>query len=282
MSDAPFTLDPSQEAAAELIATAPVGCVTGGPGTGKTTSLRTALDRLGAPVPVDLSADDPFDAAAQEGDLSAYRANRLPDPQIALCAPTGKAARRMSEATGRSASTIHRLLGYNGHSFRRDQDDPLDSRLVVVDEASMIDTMLMQALLRALRPETRLIMVGDADQLPSVGPGAIFSDLLDSGAVPSRRLTTLHRAAQESWICQNGPRFIAGDSIDLAKERDDFQFVEVETAASAAEAVVDGLAQWDAEHADEHGELQVLIPMRKHALGTTAVNAAIHGVLSTR
>ncbi|MFR6425282.1 MAG: AAA family ATPase [Oscillospiraceae bacterium] len=146
--------------------------ITGGPGTGKTTSIRAILAL--------------FDALKLDTQLAA---------------PTGRAAKRMSELTGQSAQTIHRLLeagmsdDHQDITFRRDEDDPLECDAVILDECSMVDISLMCALLRAMRPECRLILVGDADQLPSVGPGNVFSDIIRSGVVPTVRLTEIFRQA---------------------------------------------------------------------------------------
>lgn len=233
-----MNLDPSQERAVDLVCSARFGVVTGGPGTGKTTSLRAALDRL--------------DAAGVT---------------YALAAPTGKAARRMSEATGRAAGTVHRLLEYwPGRGFMRNERAPLDVDLVVVDEASMLDVELARALLDAVREQTRCILVGDANQLPSVGPGRVFGDLIDSRCVPVARLTTLHRAAQERWVASQAPVILAGKVPDL-REREDFVFVEREDRAEAFESVVDFAVQVEGA--------QVLVPQNVGPAGADLLNAAI-------
>ncbi len=165
-----FNLDPSQERAVELVCAADgprLAIVTGGPGCGKTTSLRVALDRL-----------------EESGAI------------VRLAAPTGKAAKRMNEATGRATSTVHRLLEFYGQGFRRTARNPLDARLVVVDEASMLDVELAAALFAAVRGRTRLVLVGDADQLPSVGPGRVFADLIDG---PLAHLPSSRFAANHAW-----------------------------------------------------------------------------------
>lgn len=232
-------LDPSQEHAVETLVRERVCAVVGGPGTGKTTCLRTALDRLD-----------------EEG------------VSYALAAPTGKAATRMSEATGREARTLHRLLEFRpGESgewgFERNGQAPLEEQLVVVDESSMVDVELAHALLEAIDPRfTRLALVGDADQLPSVGPGRFLRDVVDSGVVPVARLTTLHRAAADSWVCRNAPRVLAGEALEL-EARPDFRFVEADSVDELAQAVVAHAGDLD----------QVLVPQRTGRAGVERLNA---------
>lgn len=271
-------LDPSQEAAVELALRHPLTCVTGGPGTGKTTTLRALLDRLDA------------DRAARQGPVTPGVARPFsPDdyaPPYVLGSPTGKAARRLSEATGRPASTLHRLLAYHPmQGWRVNRDEPVDARLVVVDEASMLDTELAAALLDAIDPgHTRLLLVGDANQLPSVGPGRVFGDLIDSGRVPVARLTTLHRAAQESWICRNAPVVLRGQVPEMeTPARGDFLWVEENAAARIPGVVVDlvtrvlpSLPGGGVKPAD----VQVLVPQRNGVAGVDALNAALQQALN--
>lgn len=238
------SLDSSQHAAVNLITTARIGIVTGGPGTGKTTCLGHALDVL--------------DAAGTKYELAA---------------PTGKAARRMLEATGREARTIHRLLEWRG-TWQRHRLNPLGTDVVIIDESSMIDIELFAALLDAIDPEhTRLILIGDADQLPPVGPGRPFGDLVDHALVPIARLTTLHRSAQDSWVCANAPRVLAGELPTLGTQPD-FEFVDVPDAADIMPAV----RAWVTEHLPRKagaGDAQVLIPQRKGVAGVQAANALL-------
>lgn len=261
-----IVLDPSQEAAVELLLEARVGIVTGGPGTGKTTTLRTALDRLDAlPAP---KRDD------ETRDFARYR----------LAAPTGKAARRMGEATGREAVTIHRLLDYGprfdgrGVGFRRDENSPIEADLVVVDESSMIDVRLGAALMRAIDfGRTRLVLVGDADQLPSVGPGRVFADLIESGEVPVARLSTLHRAAAGSWVCANAPVVLEGSRPSLL-ERSDFRWVPAEAAVDAARLAVEVIAR-DLPARGIEGA-QLLVPQRTGSAGVDSLNKTLQAELN--
>lgn len=245
-----ITLDPSQLAAVELALTAPLGIITGGPGRGKTTITRAALDLM--------------DAAGATYELAS---------------PTGKAARRMEEATGRPAQTIHRLLGYGmGNPWLHDVDNPLRTDCVVVDEASMIDLDLMRALLAAIDPElTRLILVGDADQLPSVGAGRVFGDLIDSTRVPVARLTTLHRSAAEAWVSTQAPEVLAGRVPDLAP-RPDFEFIERENRDAAADAVVELVTRELPERGIAPADVQVLVPMTVGPAGTSVLNRRLQAV----
>lgn len=253
----PVTLDPSQLAAVDLMAAARFGVVTGGPGTGKTTTLRSALDRLDA-------------------DGATY----------ALAAPTGKAARRMSEATGREARTVHRLLefgplmdGSGRMGFARCRALPLEVDAVFVDEASMLDVELAAALVDAVdAARTRLVLIGDGDQLPSVGPGRVFADLISGACVPVARLTTLHRAARESWVCTAAASVLAGEAIDLEPRRD-FSFIECDSADAIAPAVVRLLADvMRHERGGTERLPQVLVPQNTGRAGVVALNAAIQAV----
>ena len=244
---------PQQRQAVELAAASQVMLLTGGPGTGKTTSLRGVLalfEQLGL--------------------------------ETALAAPTGRAAKRLGELCGMEAATIHRLLEtqYDPHSgrlvFAHDEDEPLKADAVIVDETSMVDITLMYGLLRALRPECRLILVGDPDQLPSVGPGNLFSDLIRSGVVPMVRLTEIFRQAAESAIVRNAHGVNRGELPDLRDNKHDFFFLRRKDPARAAETIVE-LVQTRLPNnmGIPPEQIQVLSPTRKRVTGTAALNRAI-------
>src|SRR5208282_3739355 len=188
--------------------------ITGGPGVGKTTIVNSIL-RI----------------------LSAKGANLL------LCAPTGRAAKRMTEATGFEAKTIHRLLEIDprGGGFKRGGDNPIECDLLVVDETSMVDVMLMQALLKAVPDHAALLIVGDIDQLPSVGPGQVLADIITSNAIPVVRLTEIFRQAAQSRIIVNAHRVNRGQLPELAppEELSDFYFVESPEAEEAVEKIIE-------------------------------------------
>jgi len=178
-----ITLDPSQARAVDLITSAHFALITGAPGTGKTTILKLAVGQL--------------EAAGR---------------RVALAAPTGKAARRMAESTGRTACTIHRLLGYGpGGGFTVDR---VDAHVVIVDESSMLDYELARELFRRCRGSA-VILIGDANQLPPIGPGRMFGDLVDSGTMPVARLTQVHRSVAGSWVARNAPKVLTGGPLEL-------------------------------------------------------------------
>ena len=249
---------PQQRQAVELAAASQVMLLTGGPGTGKTTSLRGVLalfEQLGL--------------------------------ETALAAPTGRAAKRLGEACGTEAATIHRLLEtqFDQHTgqliFAHDEDEPLSADAVIVDETSMVDVPLMRALLAALRNDCRLILVGDPDQLPSVGPGNLLSDLIRSGKVPTVRLTEIFRQAAESAIVMNAHRVDRGELPDLTNRQSDFFFLRrhdpVRTAETIVELVQTRLPQNMGIPADQ---IQVLSPTRKHQSGTLALNQRLQEALN--
>ena len=171
------------------------------------------------------------------------RATRKRHSSVEKCAPTGHAAKRMTEATGFEAKTIHRLLEFDpkGGGFKRGDDNPLDCDLLVVDETSMVDAMLMQALLKALPNKAALLIVGDIDQLPSVGPGQVLADIISSGAVPVVRLTEVFRQAAQSRIITSAHR-INQDSIpDLSppEAESDFYFVQAGDPETAVPRIIE-------------------------------------------
>ena len=248
-----ITYAPQQRQAVALAASRQVMLLTGGPGTGKTTSLKGVLSL--------------FDALGLE---------------TALAAPTGRAAKRLGELCGAEAATIHRLLetqfdpGSGRLVFAHDESDPLRADAVIVDETSMVDIPLMRALLAALRGECRLILVGDPDQLPSVGPGNLFSDLIRSGVVPTVRLTEIFRQAAESAIVMNAHGVNRGEMPDLHNHSADFFFLRRREPARAVETVVELVQKrLPGKMGIPADQIQVLSPTRKQLAGTASLNRAL-------
>ena len=249
---------PQQREAVELAANRQVMLLTGGPGTGKTTCLRGVLalfERMGL--------------------------------DTALAAPTGRAAKRLGELCNTEASTIHRLLetGFDPHTgklvFTRNSYDPLKADAVIVDETSMVDVPLMAALLDALRDDCRLVLVGDPDQLPSVGPGALFADLIRSGAVPTVRLTEIFRQAAQSAIIRNAHLINHGQVPDLRRNEGDFFCL----ARRDPEAVLDTVVDLCRRRLPERmgipaDQIQVLSPTRRRGTGTRALNQVLQQALN--
>jgi exodeoxyribonuclease V alpha subunit len=250
-------LAPSQRAAIELMLRSKVCVITGGPGVGKTTIVNSIVQI----------------AAAK-------------DAEVLLAAPTGRAARRLGESTGREAKTIHRLLEVNAQTgeFLRDESAPLECDLLVVDEASMIDVMLMQALVRALPPEAALLLVGDVDQLPAVGPGQVLADVIRSGAIPVVRLTEVFRQNAESRIVVSAHAINQGELPELSHRDGDFYFSNVKDGIAAAERIVDFVAERIPNRfgLDPLRDIQVLCPMRRSAAGVEALNVALQKRLNPR
>ena len=243
-----------QRQAVLAAATEGICVITGGPGTGKTTSINLIIRVL----------------------------RRMGD--VELCAPTGRAAKRMSEATGCPARTIHRLLEYagEGQGFQRNADDPLECDAVIVDEMSMVDIFLMRALLRALRPGTRLVMVGDADQLPSVGAGNVLRDLIASEAVRVVRLTEIFRQAGQSQIVVNAHRINHGEYPVIRARETDFFLERRETPAQAGPSVV-ALVQSRLPkymNLDPLRDIQVMAPMKRGDAGVYTLNALLQAALN--
>ena len=209
-----LSLAESQAAAVRLALMSKVLVITGGPGVGKTTIVNSILQILS-----------------------------VKDVKLQLCAPTGRAAKRMTEATGFEARTIHRLLEVDPKSgaFKRDADNPIDCDMLVVDEASMVDVLLMQSLMKAIPDHAALLIVGDIDQLPSVGPGQVLADVIASGAVPVVRLTEVFRQAAESRIITTAHRINQGQMPDLSKPEgeSDFYFVEADEPEAAVRRIID-------------------------------------------
>ncbi|MBR1391132.1 MAG: ATP-dependent RecD-like DNA helicase [Lachnospiraceae bacterium] len=246
--------DDIQADAIRCAATAKVMVLTGGPGTGKTTTTH--------------------------GIISAYRAYGL---KILLAAPTGRAAKRMTEATGLEAKTIHRLLECKPpEGYQRNEENPLEGDVLIVDECSMIDIVLMNSLLKAIPPTMRLVMVGDIDQLPSVGAGNVLRDIIDSGAFPVVRLTRIFRQAQTSRIIMNAHRINEGKMPDISNGKNtDCFFMENEDADASVPQIVklvqENLPNY---YHVEPSQIQVLTPMQRGVVGATNLNLALQEALN--
>ena len=260
LSELPLMLDEDQIHAVRQALREKVLVITGGPGTGKTTLLMSLLAIL--------------------------RRSRV---TFALAAPTGRAAKRMKETCGEEAATIHRLLEYNPREggFQRDEDNPLQVDVVIIDEASMIDLPLMDHLLRAIDPHSHLVLIGDVDQLPSVGPGSVLKDLIDSKVVPVAVLTRIFRQQLESSIVINAHRILRGQALEFmgARERRDFDFIaresEDEVLAAIKELVHERVPQMLQLRPDEVAQtVQVLTPMHRGLLGTMHLNRELQQLLN--
>ena len=255
-------LDPAQREAVEAALQHKVLIITGGPGTGKTTIVRFILGLM-----------------------------RTRIPAIALAAPTGRAAKRITETTGAAASTIHRLLEASNIGFKRDRENPLEQELLILDETSMIDTLLMDSLLEAVPSASRLILVGDVDQLPSVGAGAVLSDLIESGLIPVVRLDHIFRQAADSFITVNAHKVRRGEMPDFSSsnrqtEDDnqllDFYFIK----ESNPEKIVEKILLMSTERIPQRFELdpmmdiQVLTPMHRGVTGAINLNRKLQDVIN--
>ena len=250
-----ITYDEIQWQAVKTAISSKVMVLTGGPGTGKTT---TTL-----------------------GIISAYKQAGC---QIILAAPTGRAAKRMSEATGMEAKTIHRLLEYKPlEGYQKNEEYPLEGDVLILDECSMIDIMLMYNLLKALPEQMSLILVGDIDQLPSVGAGNVLRDIIDSGCVPVVRLTRIFRQAQGSRIIMNAHRINKGESIDMRGGKDsDFFFVTKESNQEVLDTIVQycrtNLPKY--YHVDSLQDIQVLTPMQRGECGAVNLNQVLQEAMN--
>ncbi|NOX63701.1 MAG: ATP-dependent RecD-like DNA helicase [Chloroflexi bacterium] len=248
-------LAPAQREAVRTALTHPVTVLTGGPGTGKTTTLR-ALIRL-------------LEAAGN---------------RFALAAPTGRAAKRMAEATGREAKTIHRLLEVQpseGFSFRFNADNPLDIDMLIIDEASMLDLLLTNHLLKAAPPGAHVLFVGDVDQLPSVGAGNVLRDIIDSGEVAVVKLETIFRQAADSYIITNAHRINRGQTPLFPKDARDFFLFVIEDVERCADMVIDLVQnRIPRRFGIPSEEIQVLSPMHRGPIGVAALNQRLQQALN--
>lgn len=242
-----LTLAERQRQAVQMALSNKVSILTGGPGTGKTSTVRAILELLNGK-----------------------------GKQALLAAPTGRAAKRLAESTGREAKTIHRLLEVSpseGFKFQRNQDNPLEADLLILDECSMIDLVLMNNVLKAVDPATHLLLVGDADQLPSVGAGNVLRDFIASGAIPTTRLDVIFRQAADSTIITNAHRINQGQSPLFPNDKRDFYFFGKEEPEEAAELLVDIVARRIPEKFNlPHADIQVLSPMHRGTVGARVLN----------
>lgn len=253
-----LTLSPSQQEAVRAVVASKVAVITGGPGVGKTTIVNTIL-----------------------------RIVRAKGAQVLLCAPTGRAAKRLSESTGLEAKTIHRLLEFDPSNmdFSRGTDEPLDADLVVVDESSMVDIVLMNALLDAVPDGAGLLLVGDVDQLPSVGPGAVLADIIASECVATARLTEIFRQAASSRIIVNAHRINRGEmplDADAGDTAADFYFLAAETPEDTHTKLMQVVTERIPQRFGLHPmrDVQVLTPMNKGGLGTRSLNVDLQAALN--
>ncbi|MBR2593155.1 MAG: ATP-dependent RecD-like DNA helicase [Firmicutes bacterium] len=257
-----FDLDPVQIQSAEEVCENGVIVITGGPGTGKTTLINTLIKMF----------------------------ENL-DMKVLLGAPTGRAAKRMSEASGKNAQTIHRMLGVISlddnrrmQRFDHDEENPLEADVIIIDEMSMVDLMLMQSLLRAVPEGARLILVGDADQLPSVGAGMVLKDIISSGILKVVKLTKIFRQAEESAIVTNAHKIIHGEYPVLNQKGKDFYLVKRSYMEDVQQVIVDLVKNRLPAYLnrDSFADIQVITPMRKGTLGVEGLNLALQKALNPK
>lgn len=254
-----LTLADSQKAAVRTALASKVTVITGGPGVGKTTLVNSILKILAA--------------------------KRV---ELLLCAPTGRAAKRMTETTGREAKTIHRLLEVDPKTggFKRNDENPLACELLVVDETSMVDVMLMNALLKAVPDDAAVILVGDDDQLPPVGPGQALADIIASDAVPVVHLTEVFRQAAQSQIIQSAHRINAGKLPDLTRPetKTDFYFVPADSPEIAVPRLIEIVRERIPRRfgVDPVRDIQVLCPMNRGGVGARSLNIELQKALNPR
>lgn len=250
----PYSLDESQKSAATNILNNKISILTGGPGTGKTHTIKSIL--------------------------SFYESI---NKKCILCAPTGRAAKRMEEATGRESSTIHRLLGFTEGKFKHNEINQLEGNVFIVDESSMIDIWLFCSLLKALPDHATLLMVGDIDQLPSVGAGIVLKDLIDSNCIPVSRLMTIHRQALNSQIILASHSIINKKVPELFDEttKSDFIFIEQNDNFDIQESIINLVNNLVSSHQFKKEEIQILTPRKDTELGTLTMNEKLRPFLNT-
>lgn len=248
------TYDEVQADAIQQAVTSKVMVLTGGPGTGKTTTT--------------------------QGIIAALSASGL---KIVLAAPTGRAAKRMTEATGMEAKTIHRLLECKPpEGYQRNEENPIEGDVLIVDESSMIDIILMNSLLKAMSPTMRLILVGDIDQLPSVGPGNVLRDIIDCGIIPVVRLTRIFRQAQTSRIVMNAHRINRGEYPELRNDKtSDYFFISKDDPEGVAQEIVNLVKnRLPKAYGVTLNQIQVLTPMQKGVVGAANLNTLLQTALN--
>lgn len=247
--------DEQQRNAIRMACTEGFSVITGGPGVGKTTIIRAVIHILGKEVK---------------------------KSEFLLAAPTGKAAKRMKEASGHDAKTIHRLLKWENGVFAYDADNQLEGKVLIVDEASMIDVSLACSLMQAVPDGMRVIFVGDVDQLPPVGPGNVLRDLIDSGSIPVTKLNCIHRQAQQSGIIVNAHRINSGMPVSQNIYKD-FMVIVREGQQAIADAIVDLATNFLPQRMMFSSEnIQVLCPMRKGDAGVNAINERLQDILNRK
>lgn len=250
-------LSSSQYAAVTLALKNKITIITGGPGVGKTTIINSILKIV--------------------------YAKKI---RVSLCAPTGRAAKRLNEATGYPAKTIHRLLEYDprAHAFKHNQNNHLSTDMIIIDEASMIDIMLWYNLIKSIPNHASVLIVGDTDQLPSVGPGAVLSDMINSQAIPIVKLTEIFRQASNSQIIVNAHRINQGQFPiqNTAAELTDFYFIQANTPEEIQEKLLQVITEKIPKrfHFDPKHDVQVLTPMHRGGLGSRALNSILQSKLN--
>lgn len=239
------SLDDDQKDAVKAALQSSVSVITGGPGTGKSTVMKAIIEAL---------------------DMAGMT-------DIALCSFTGKAARRMEEVTGRKALTIHRLLEWNWHeaTFHRNKDNPFETQAVIIDEASMVNASLFHSLLSALPQKTKIVLIGDVNQLPAIGPGNVLRDCISSGVIPVTYLKTIHRRSKTDTISVNAAHILAGEPLETSSTFSMFDFRD------SKEIIKQIIKTASSENIKKS---QVLTPMKKYDFGTTGLNPRLQAILN--